>query len=523
MNVCTVEEMVSLDRYAIEKLGIAEEILMEDAGQASAFVLAKEVGIHNGKIVVLCGVGNNGGDGFVVARAVHAAGGDLRVFVLGDPGKFRGAAKKNLDILARLSVKVRAVTSIAEVRRDFAHAAAIVDAIFGTGLDRDVTGICRDVINLVNEHGKRGRKVVSLDIPSGVNGNTGEIMGTAVKADFTVAFGLPKRGNMLYPGYGLCGKLYVAPISFPPSLTDREDLIVSLNGEIVLPPRSRSAHKGSVGDVLFIAGAANYLGAPYFSAHSFLKAGGGYSRLAAPASVIPFIAKKGNEIVFLPQKETPAGSIAEENRDRLLALSEKVDMVVIGPGLSLDEETQRLVRELVKAIRKPLLIDGDGLTALASHARIVRSRKEATILTPHPGEMSRITGKGVAEIERDRVGVLQAAASALKAIIVLKGPHSLIGAPDGRVFINLSGNAGMATAGSGDALTGAIAAMFGLGLSPEDAARKGVFIHGLSGDLAATDKGEDGITARDIMDYLPRAMKLDRAGGCGELYLPSMI
>lgn len=520
MKVCNVAEMVSLDRYATEKLGIAEEILMEDAGQAAAVVLAKEVGIQNGKIVVLCGVGNNGGDGFVVARNIHAGGGSVRVCILGDPGKFRGAAKSNLEILSKLPVEVGAVKSIAEIRQDVTHAHGIVDAIFGTGLDREVTGIYRDVINLVN---KSGRRVLSLDIPSGVNGDTGEVMGVALKADWTVAFGLPKTGNMLYPGYGLCGKLYVSPISFPPSLADRKDLNVSLNEEIILPPRSKSSHKGSVGDVLFIAGAVNYLGAPYFSAQSFLKAGGGYSRLAAPASITSFIAKKGSEIVFIPQKETPAGSISGENRDSLLALAEKVDMVVIGPGLSLEQETQRLVRELVRAIRKPLLIDGDGLTALAGHTPLVRGRKEATVLTPHPGEMSCITGKSVGEIERDRMGVLRAAAAALKAIIVLKGPHSLIGAPDGRVFINLSGNPGMATAGSGDVLTGTIAAMFGLGLSPEDAARKGVFIHGFSGDLAAADKGEDGITARDIMNYLPRAMKLDRAGDGGGRYMPCMV
>lgn len=520
MNICSVAEMASLDRRASEKLGIPEEILMEDAGLAAASVLAGEAGIGAGKIVVLCGLGNNGGDGFVVARHIHAAGGDLRVFILGDPGKFRGAAKQNLEILKKIDLEMRAVRSVADIRRDVTHAHAVVDAIFGTGLSREVAGLYRDAIKLVNGS---GRKVLSLDIPSGVNGDTGAVMGAAIQADWTVAFGLPKRGNMLYPGYGLCGKLFVTPISFPPALREGKNLKVGLNGEIVLPARSKSAHKGSVGDVLFIAGAANYFGAPYFAARSFLKAGGGYSRLAAPASIIPVIAKRGSEIVFLPQKETLAGSIAGENRERLLALAEKTDMVVIGPGLSLQEETQRLVRELAQAVGKPILIDGDGLTAVAGHSRILRGRKGATLLTPHPGEMSRLLGKSVAEIEADRVGAVQAAAAKLRAIVVLKGPHSLISVPDGRVFINVSGNAGMATAGAGDVLTGTIAAMYGLGLSPEDAVRKGVFMHGLAGDLAAADKGEDGITARDIMDYLPRAMKLDRAGGCMERYLPVVV
>ena len=267
-----------------------------------------------------------------------------------------------------------------------------------------------------------------------------------------------------------------------------------------------------MGDVLFIAGAAGYFGAPYFAAMSFLKAGGGYSRLAAPWSMTPFLATRGSEIVFVPQAETTEGSLSLKNRDALLAIAGRVDMVVIGPGLSLSEETQQLVRELAAGIEKLLLIDGDGITALADHPEIIRGRRAPTILTPHPGEMSRLTGKRVSEIEKGRIPVLQDACADLRAFIVLKGARSLIGTQERRVFINLSGNPGMATAGAGDVLTGTIAAMSGLGLPLEEAVRKGVFIHGLSGDLAAADKGEDGITAQDILNYLPYAMKQDREG-----------
>ena len=219
---------------------------------------------------------------------------------------------------------------------------------------------------------------------------------------------------------------------------------------------------------------------------------------------------KGSEIVFIPQRETGSGGIARENKDALIELSEKMDIVVIGPGLSLDEETGKLVCQLAAEIEKPLLIDGDGITALCNDLDIIRKRKSPTILTPHLGEMSRMTGRSVPEINNDKISALQAVSGDLNAIIVLKGAHSLIGFPDKRVLINMTGNSGMATAGSGDVLTGTIAAMFGLGLSIEDAVAKGVFIHGLSGDLAARDLGEDGITAQDILDFLPQAVHYDR-------------
>ena len=511
MKVCRVEEMRRMDRQAAAEYRIPPEILMENAGEAVYTVIQKEFGIYGKKFAVLCGPGNNGGDGFVIARKLHSSGGEVKVFLLAAQEKYNGAAKKNLEIINRFPIIVKEVKSIRQIKNDLAAADAIVDALLGTGLDRNVEGLLCQVIEIVNAGGK---KVFAVDIPSGINGDNGREMGQAIKADVTVTFGLPKLGNLLYPGYGQGGKLYVSHISFPRPLFESDSLKIELAEPVPLPARKPDTNKMDYGPVLVIAGAANYYWAPHASAYSFLKAGGGYVYLACPKSLAPSVAKKGREIVIVPQKETPAGSIALSNKDDLLKLAERMKIVILGPGLSLDKETQELVLALVKEINKPLIIDGDGLTAIAQNTQIISGRKAATILTPHMGEMSRLTGMAKSEIEKDRVSALQTTAQMLNAFMVLKGPHSLIGCPDGKVFINNSGDtegkAGMATAGSGDVLNGTIAAMFCLGLNIEEAVRAGVFVHGLSGDLAAKKKGPDGMTAADILNTLPYAVRYYR-------------
>lgn len=504
MKIAHVLEMRQLDKQASEQYGIAEELLMENAGEAAYFTILKNSGIQGKKFVIFCGGGNNGGDGFVVARKLHSNGGKVTVFLLGMSSKFKGAAKLNYDIAVKLNLDIQPVKEIPPVKTTVAHCDVIVDAIFGTGLTRKVSGNYKEIIELINASQK---PVYSLDIPSGVHGDTGQIMGTAVQAHHTIAFGLPKIGNLLYPGFELGGRLHVTHISFPPSMTESDSLKIAANELAPLPPRNPDGHKGRFGKVLFIAGSANYLGAPYFAAQSFLKAGGGLAFLAAPETVTPFIAAEGHEIIFVPQKATPAGSLRKINLSSLLEFSQKADMVVMGPGLSLHEETQSLVQSFATEIDKPLLLDGDGLTAAAANLTCIKNRSAATILTPHIGEMARITQKTVAEISADKITILQNSTQNLNAVIVLKGAHSLIGLPDGQVFVNLSGNAGMATAGSGDVLTGTIAALYGLGLPLQQAVCCGVFVHGYAGDLAAQTLGEDGMVASDILAHLPAAMK----------------
>lgn len=507
MKVSRVEEMRGLDKKAVRDYGISENLLMENAGLAAFQVIKEEFGIGGHRFLIICGIGNNGGDGLVVARKLHSMGGRVRIVFIGDPSKFKGAARINLEIISNLGLETMQMETPDVLQDAIFCADIIIDAVFGTGLDRDVEGRYAQAIGMINQS---SLPVVSLDIPSGIHGDTGEVMGTAVLADATVTFGLPKLGNLLYPGFEHCGKLFVSHISFPPELTGSPELKFAVNRPLPLPPRKPDSHKGDYGDVLIISGSSSYLGAPYFSALSFMKAGGGYSRLAAPASITPFIAAKGSEIVMAPMDETSSGTLAKSSFRTLMNLADKVDMVILGPGLSLHEETQELCRRLISEIAKPLLIDGDGLTALSQDPSLLIQRPAPTILTPHLGEMARLTKQAIHELRLNKIPLLQKYAADWKSVIVLKGAHSLIGDPDGKVFINLSGNSGLATAGSGDVLTGTIAAMFGLGLGLEDAVRNGVFIHGFAGDLSAAEKGEDGITAGDIQDALPEAVRLFR-------------
>lgn len=505
MKISTVEQMRDMDARAIAEYGIPDRILMENAGLAVFEVIRRRLGPIAGKrFVVCCGLGNNGGDGLVVARKLHSNGGAVTVVILGDPARYKGASAANLDLVEKASIAVRVKPKNAVLRAELAEAHCVVDALFGTGLTRPVGGAYKEAVECING---AHCPVVSVDIPSGVDGNTGAVWGVAVSADHTVTFGLPKLGNLLYPGYGLGGALYVTHISFPPAIHQDPALAVEINRPPPLAPREPDGHKGTFGDVLFVAGAGAYYGAPTFAALSCLRAGGGYCRLATPRSIVAQVASLAPEVVFLPQQETETGSLAAANLETLLHWGDKVDLAVVGPGVSLAPETQNLVLKLISALSCPLMVDGDGLTAAAADLEAVRSRGRETVLTPHPGEMARLCHCSVAEIKKDPVGLLVRTCSDLGCHIVLKGAHSLVGTPAGRVYVNPTGNSAMATAGSGDVLCGTIAAMFGLGLGWEDSVRAGVFVHGLAGDKAAATLGADGVTARDIAAALPAAVR----------------
>ncbi|MCF8053673.1 MAG: NAD(P)H-hydrate dehydratase [Deltaproteobacteria bacterium] len=515
MKVVSVAEMQALDYAAINELGIPEEVLMENAGIAVArLLLAIKPDLRTSQTLVVCSTGNNGGDGLVIARQLHSLGVKVRVLIVGNPAKCTGAAKTNLRALSNIvAIPLLHALSSADIQESLKDVDIVVDALLGTGIDRPVEGIFAAIIRAINDAKTPPPKtykknlVVSVDIPSGINGNTGAIMGEAIRADVTVTLGLPKLGLLLSPGFEHCGKIYLSRISFPLSYQNPQALKISINEYLPLPPRLPQAHKKSVGTALIVAGSNNYRGAAYLAGAAFLRSGGGYATLASVPDVISLVAFRCPEIVVFPCKGQD-GALSLTELPTILALAERAGMVILGPGLSLAPQAQALAQALIAKIKCPLVIDGDAISALANAPTLKRTLP--TIITPHAGEIARLARITVAEVEANRVAVVGRLSRELGAHIVLKGPHSLISSPDGRIFINLTGNAGMATAGTGDVLTGIIAGMYGAGLSLEEALRKAVYIHGLAGDLASKSKGESGMIASDLLDSIPLALQHDQ-------------
>jgi len=504
MKIVTVSQASEMDKIAIEDYSIPEAILMENAAAAACKVIKDKYTIEDNNFIILCGTGNNGGDGLALARLLYSEGGAPLVLLHGDESRLFGTARENYKILQNFPIEILAQFSLETLSRELEETDIIIDALLGTGLSREITGSLKEIVNVVNSSAK---PIFSLDIPTGINGNTGQVMGAALKAQATAVFGALKPGNLLYPGFSFNGELYLSRISFPPEIYDSDSFQTKLDDCPPLPPRDDGGYKKTFGDILTISGASTYYGAPVFAASAVLKSGGGYSRLAAPQSMIPVLAAKFPEAVFIPMDETDHFSIALSNFTQLTEEAERSDAVIIGPGLSLNHETAQLICEFVQSCKKCVIIDGDGLSAIAGKPELVSHRQTPAILTPHLGEMSRLSAYSVAEINKNPISILRDCSEKYNSIIVLKGAHSLIGLPDGSVFINTSGNSGLGTAGSGDILTGIIAAFYGLGLGVTESVRCGVFIHGAAGDLAAEALGKDGMTASDILKFLPMTIK----------------
>jgi len=509
--VATTTQMREYDRVTIEEIGLPGLVLMENASRAVADYAARmleEGGSRGGQVWIFCGSGNNGGDGLAVARHLRNVGYEIALFLLGSADDLKGDARFNYNLYRRIGGRVKEVKSRRDLRLVTVGVDLVIDALLGTGFKGDITGLYADTIRIIRD---LKAPVLSVDIPSGVDGDTGAARDTAVAADATVTFGLLKPGLFLPPGREHAGKVSVVDIGIPPQVLPRRRIRLFIVDESDIrrwmPRRHPAAHKGETGHVYMLAGSPGLTGAATLCAEAAMRCGAGLAVVGVPASLNPVLEIKLTEAMTQPLPENSRGALTAEAFEHILPRLLWADTMVLGPGLGLDPDTATLFDRMFDVIDKPLVIDADGLNLLAEHRGLLRKLPKETVLTPHPGEFARLVRLPVAAVLSDRVEVVRRWAKHWRATILLKGSPSLTALTNGVVFINPTGNAGMATGGSGDVLTGIIASLSAQGLPIHQAAWVGAYIHGMAGDRAADDRGQHGMVAGDITAALPETLK----------------
>ncbi|MCM2265182.1 MAG: NAD(P)H-hydrate dehydratase [Desulfuromonadales bacterium] len=510
MKVLTATAMQELDRRTIAEAGIPGAVLMENAGRGVADTVARRFsGLLPGPVLILCGRGNNGGDGFVIARHLRTAGWNVRLVLLAERGALSGDAVIMRDMFeqsgGRISEApdaVRLATSLAEA----ADCRLCIDALCGTGFARAPEGVMAAAIDWLNH---QAAPVVAVDLPSGVDASSGVVPGVAVHAALTVTFAFPKVGLLSYPGAEYAGEVITVSIGIPAEVaaaaSDDILLIDAAEARALLPPRPADGHKGTFGHLLVMAGSLGKSGAAVMTAEAGLRAGAGLVTLACPAGMQQVAAAHLVEVMTEPLVEVN-GAVSLQAMEALLALSDGKQAVALGPGLGTTEEAGALVRRFLKETLLPVVVDADGLNALAGHLEVLDKRRgRATVLTPHPGEMARLSGRTVVEIQADRIKAARDFAMTHGVVLVLKGARTITAFPDGKVRINGSGHAGMASGGMGDVLTGLIGGLLAQGMDAGAAAALGVYLHGLAGDRLRSLFGDAGLLATDLLRELPIA------------------
>ena len=510
MRVLNSAQMREADRRTVDDIGIPSLVLMENAGrQAVAAMEAMYGDLLERQVAVLCGRGNNGGDGFVVARTLAQRGVDVSVFLMGRVADVRGDARTNLEILGRLGLTVVEVADSQAWELHFSEVSdctLIVDAIFGTGLNAPVSGLIESVVADVNAS---GIPVVAIDLPSGLSADSAEPIGPSIEAGLTVTLAAPKLPLVLPPGETRAGDIVIADIGIPGDVLEsvdgpRVDLLTRASMRELITPRTPDSHKGDYGRVLVVAGSRGKTGAAHLAAVGALRSGAGLVTIATPASCQPVVAAMAAEYMTEALAETDDG-LDLEGVDRVLEWAR--DVIAIGPGLGRAAGTRDFIRQLVDRATMPLVIDAEGLNAFSEHPdRLAGREGRDVIITPHPGEMGRLVGMSTDEVQSSRLEIARNFAAAHHVYVVLKGHRTLIATPDEKVFINPTGNPGMATGGTGDVLTGMIAAWLAQLLDAEAACKLAVYLHGMSGDLAEADEGEVAMTAADVAGHLGDAI-----------------
>ena len=510
MKIVTPNEMKEIDRKSIHEIGIPGPVLMENAA-LKVFNVAMDMlgGVRAKRILIFAGKGNNGGDGLAAARHLKNHGAHVEIFLLGDKNSLSGDAKLNFSIIINMDIPVYEILSSEGVEhiKTTLHGDLVIDALLGTGISGAVKPPISDAIKLINDS---GIPILSVDIPSGINGENGTICETAVRANQTVTFALPKRGHFLYPGAEYTGKLIIEDIGIPEKVVESENI----KGELVtyehiqnlIKKRERDTHKGTYGKVFILAGSTGFTGAAYLVCQSALKSGSGLIVLGIPESLNPIMEVKLTEPMTLPLPEGPKGTLKREALPIIMEQSKDAKAIAAGPGLSTHKEIGEIIRTIIKNAETPIVLDADALNVLAEAPDILKSKKTPVIITPHPGEMARLLNTDTPTIQKNRITAAVETACRWKVMTVLKGANTIIAEPDGHFYINTTGNPGMATGGSGDVLTGIIVSFLGQGMAPLDAALAGVYIHGLAGYLAAKTTGEWGLTAGNIVESLAKVI-----------------
>lgn len=511
MKVITAQTMQEVDRTAINDFGIPGITLMENAGRLCAEeILAAYGDMQHKQAVVLAGKGNNGGDGYVIARHLLQNGWQVQVIVLARQDEIKGDALLALNQLEKHQVCFCTDTQefISNHQQQISEASLLVDALLGTGLSHALCGVYLEAVRLIN---RSQGVVVAVDIPSGINGTTGKLPGEAVKADLTVTFACIKAGHLLYPGADYVGQLQVVDIGIPQTVLNSAkgyEFIDEAAATLLLKPRQRTAHKGDCGHCLVVAGSSGKSGAAVLAANSAVRAGAGLVTLAVPQQLHQTAEIKTTEVMTVPLSAEEPASLNLSALPVIQQLLADKDMLALGPGIGTHPETISLVQQLVKTITTPMVIDADGLNAIAKNPELLlRKAAQTLILTPHPGEMARLCNITTHEVNHDRIAIARDFASKYGVYQVLKGARTIMAAPDGRVAINASGNPGMASGGMGDLLTGIISALLAQKYDAWTAVRLGVFVHGMAGDLVAEKQGEIGMNATDLQEMLPYVYK----------------
>ena len=509
MRVLNSAQMREADRRTTEDIGIPSIVLMENAGRQVVAALEAMHAELLDHVAVVCGRGNNGGDGFVVARTLAQRGVDVSVFLLGRVADIRGDARINLEVLGRLGLTVVEIDDSQAWELHFSEVSdctLIVDAIFGTGLNAPVSGLIETVIADINAS---GITVVSVDLPSGLSADSVDPIGESVEADTTVTLCAPKLPLVLPPGEQGAGDIVIADIGIPGDVLDgldgaRIDLLTRAGMRELLPPRAPDSHKGDYGRVLIVAGSMGKTGAAHLAAAGSLRSGAGLVTIATPAGCQAVLAGMGPEYMTEGLEERDGG-IDPDCVDRVLEMAR--DVIAIGPGLGQAPSTAAFIRALVDRATTPLVIDADGLNAFGQDPdRLAGREGRDVIITPHPGEMARLLGMSTEEVQASRLEIARNFAVAHHVYVVLKGHRTLIATPDEKVFINPTGNPGMATGGTGDVLTGMIAAWLAQVLDAEVACKLAVYLHGMAGDLAEADEGDVSMTSADLAGHIGDAI-----------------